>query len=255
MVRIVAAPFPLPARRLPDRRRDRDPHGQRRCLLTRTPAPGRPPARPYAQPRTAARVALDHRGGVAPIRPANSGPPSRRLPLRLLAVREVLCRPHRDHPARAHSPAAPVAVPRRRAQRDRGLRVRGRPRAPGRLPRDREHSGDLHTWVLCALSQGTTATRPFVFSDDLPWRREHLVLDTPLTFVPDETPDRPEEHLALLSRCRQFILAHSTFGWWGAWLSTSRDKVVIGPSRWIQIWRDHSDLLPPEWLRVETDRV
>lgn len=105
--------------------------------------------------------------------------------------------------------------------------------------------------VITAKAPGR---RVFVFSDDIQWCKENLAFEAEAVFVPNETPERPEEHLRILSKCRHFILANSSYAWWGAWLSPYRDKVVIGPAKWMQKAAQLGDLLPAQWLRIPSNQ-
>ena len=58
--------------------------------------------------------------------------------------------------------------------------------------------------------------------------------------------------LCLMSLCTDFIIANSTFSWWGAWLSKSMNKTVCSPDP--SIWfgpnnahLDTSDIIPEDW--------
>ena len=69
----------------------------------------------------------------------------------------------------------------------------------------------------------------FVFADFPDWAREHLRVPFPIEFVVHNGPDRDYEDLWLMSQCRAFIVANSTFSGWGAWLATHPDKLVVAP--------------------------
>lgn len=62
------------------------------------------------------------------------------------------------------------------------------------------------------------------------------------------------EDMFLMSSCKHFIVANSTFSWWAAWLGASPDKVAIGPRQWFGPAYPHpvdpTDRSPPGWLLV-----
>lgn len=91
----------------------------------------------------------------------------------------------------------------------------------------------------------------FVFSDEPQWALDNFRSDHPITFVTHNTADEDYEDLRLISLCKYHIIANSTFSWWGAWLNTEPDKIVIGPRVWLQGLRyDAKDLFPEGWIRI-----
>jgi hypothetical protein len=85
----------------------------------------------------------------------------------------------------------------------------------------------------------------FVFSDEIDWCKDNLRFDCPTIFVGHEGAG----DLYLMSRCKHFIIANSTFGWWGAWLSNSKGTVVA-PRKWFNTTEvDTRDLIPTGWVQ------
>jgi len=91
----------------------------------------------------------------------------------------------------------------------------------------------------------------FIFSDDPQWAQDNLKVKYPVTFVTHNSSDEDYEDLRLMSLCRYHIIANSTFGWWGAWLNTAPDKIVIAPRKWLNDSRiDTRDVLPDSWIKL-----
>ncbi len=92
----------------------------------------------------------------------------------------------------------------------------------------------------------------YVFSDEIDWCRENLKLEYAHTFVGhDYAGEKFGCYLMLMSSCKHFLIANSSFGWWAAWLSRNREKVVVAPKRWARNEQDHrKDLIPATWIRV-----
>lgn len=90
----------------------------------------------------------------------------------------------------------------------------------------------------------------FVFSDDVEWVRDAVQFDGPALFVSGRGVSDHEE-LFLMSLCQHHIIANSSFSWWGAWLNSAKDKIVIAPQKWFNNFdADTSDLIPASWKRV-----
>lgn len=91
----------------------------------------------------------------------------------------------------------------------------------------------------------------FVFSDDIPWAKQNLKIDDPITFVDHNTAESDHFDFALMSRCNHHIVANSSFSWWSAWLADSPDKIIIAPRQWYVIQDDtRRDLIPETWFRL-----
>lgn len=88
----------------------------------------------------------------------------------------------------------------------------------------------------------------FVFSDDIAWVEENLKIDFPHLHVHHNQEAESYNDMRLMSLCKHHILANSSFSWWGAWLNSNPDKIVIAPKRWFADQTDVCDLIPNQWI-------
>jgi hypothetical protein len=96
------------------------------------------------------------------------------------------------------------------------------------------------------------AVRFRVFSDrgaipeDVFQPSDNVVLDGP------RQPERAWDTLARLASCRHFIVANSTFSWWGAFLGRSPDKQVYAPKNWrfANGFPCQRGIFPEGWRRI-----
>jgi len=91
--------------------------------------------------------------------------------------------------------------------------------------------------------------RLFIFSDDIDWVKENLEFPTETVYV--DIHDAVKS-LFLMSKCQHNITSNSTFSWWGAWLNTNPDKIVITPKEWFHTGSNlkTDDLLPEGWVKM-----
>jgi len=86
-----------------------------------------------------------------------------------------------------------------------------------------------------------------VFSDDIEWCKKHFKGDE--FFFMENEPDYID--LYLMSQCKHNIIANSTFSWWGAYLNSNPDKIVVHPDKWFGVVYENldiSDLFPDDWI-------
>jgi hypothetical protein len=95
----------------------------------------------------------------------------------------------------------------------------------------------------------------FIFSDQPEAARARIPLpDERITLMAHNYGDENAyADLWLLTQCNHFIIANSTFSWWGAWLAEQADKIVIAPGfekRTGTMWWGFRGLLPDRWLKL-----
>jgi hypothetical protein len=72
----------------------------------------------------------------------------------------------------------------------------------------------------------------FIFSNDHHWVENHIHIPHPTYRVKHNDVEKGLEDLYLMALCNHFIIANSSFSWWGAWLSRNEDKIVTTPNPW-----------------------
>ncbi len=101
------------------------------------------------------------------------------------------------------------------------------------------------------ICKRTTYPTFFIFSDDIPWCKENLPLENSV-FVTENTGRDSYKDMQLMSYCKHNIIANSTFSWWGAWLNSNPNKIVIAPDRWFNGVDGTKDIIPEGWIKVQT---
>jgi hypothetical protein len=100
------------------------------------------------------------------------------------------------------------------------------------------------------VSKIGTNIHVFVFSDDIEWVKDNLPVSFPVTYVSDPMIKDYEE-LILMSKCSHNIIANSSFSWWGAWLNSNPNKIVIAPKKWVRKNAHRfKDIIPDQWTKI-----
>lgn len=101
------------------------------------------------------------------------------------------------------------------------------------------------------------------FSDDMRWCKDFAMREIairnkvtncsfPVTFGYRENTDAFMD-LSCMSSCAGHIISNSSFSWWGAWLSSNPNKIVIAPKVWTNVGKEEWDtenICPKEWIRL-----
>ena len=112
-------------------------------------------------------------------------------------------------------------------------------------------SWDYYEKAMAHIKERVVDPVFFIFSDDIEWCKQNIILSEQTYYLDDSTADiKAQGHLYLMQQCKHFIISNSTFAWWGAWLSTNKDKIVIAPKKWFADSSLNSDdIIPKQWIK------
>lgn len=98
-----------------------------------------------------------------------------------------------------------------------------------------------------ALKEFDEKRQVIIFSDDPIWCKEEDIFSDDRFLVSDG--NSPYQDLYMMTKCSDFIIANSTFSWWGAWLANVGK--VIAPSIWFGPnlkYKNLKDLYCDNWV-------
>lgn len=114
---------------------------------------------------------------------------------------------------------------------------------------------DYYARAVEEMERLAPAAHYYLFSDQPEAARARIPLpDARVTLVAHNQGDENAyADLWLMTQCQHFIIANSTFSWWGAWLANKPGKQVIAPGfemRHGKMWWGFKGLLPEKWIKL-----
>ena len=93
----------------------------------------------------------------------------------------------------------------------------------------------------------------FCFGDDADFMPQRWDFPYPVRFVThNASQESAFEDFALMTQCRHFIAANSTFSWWAAFLGSYPEKRVIAPkSQGALTWSSEADTILDSWIALD----
>ncbi|MBU3638546.1 alpha-1,2-fucosyltransferase [Polynucleobacter sp. AP-RePozz3-80-G7] len=109
---------------------------------------------------------------------------------------------------------------------------------------------DYYKSAIGYISERVSNPYFYIFSDDIDWAKSNLNIDFPHQYVEHNQGSNSYNDMRLMSMCKHNIIANSSFSWWGGWLNSHMNKIVIAPQNWFSNNFDTRDLLPNSWIRL-----
>ena len=123
---------------------------------------------------------------------------------------------------------------------------------PSATTRPNNLTSDYYIAAILQIEKAIPDAHYFIFSE-YPEEARMLIPrdDDRVTIISHNTSENAYADLWLMSKCKNFIIANSTFAWWGAWLSAHDNKIICcpDPSR-LKNKSWHSDMIPDKWIKV-----
>ena len=87
----------------------------------------------------------------------------------------------------------------------------------------------------------------YIFADDLDAVKEQFDFPYPVVYV---DPADSAAGMRLLYNCKHFVIANSTFSWWGAYLGDFEGKRIVMPEPWDRNGEPRECIFLPDAIRI-----
>jgi hypothetical protein len=110
---------------------------------------------------------------------------------------------------------------------------------------------DYYDTAIETILEKKGDARFYIFSDEPDVARDHFRDSTRFQIVDWNTGIFSYRDMHLMSLSRHHIISNSTFSWWGAWLATHAEQIVIAPFPWFKGSDEAiSDIYEPAWIKI-----
>ena len=90
----------------------------------------------------------------------------------------------------------------------------------------------------------------FLFSDNFNDLEKMFFHISDLIFVKNYVSNKVLEDFFLMTKCKHFAVAPTSFHWWAAWLNNNPDKICLRPSNEFLNPSNNSDFWPENWMPI-----
>lgn len=111
---------------------------------------------------------------------------------------------------------------------------------------------DYYTKAITYISNRINNPVFVVISDDINWCKVSLELDDNTIFVDWNKGSQSYRDMQIMTVCDHCIVANSSFSWWGAWLNSNPNKIVVAPEKfYVGTARNEAHLIPEKWVKIQ----
>ena len=112
-------------------------------------------------------------------------------------------------------------------------------------------SPEYYRKAIDRILSGISNAKFFLFTDDPDFVEANFDFLPTKTLVSDKQRSEIDD-LNLMHLCKHFIIANSSFSWWGAWLSQNPQKIVVAPKQWYknEEANEQCKIVPKDWIKI-----
>ncbi|HEX4341758.1 MAG TPA: alpha-1,2-fucosyltransferase [Verrucomicrobiae bacterium] len=110
---------------------------------------------------------------------------------------------------------------------------------------------DYYRTAMDHIGARVPGAKFFLFSDEPEWVQSNFSAADNLVIVSGTASRRDIDDFRLMTSCRHFVIANSSFSWWAAWLGKQKDKIVVAPKLWRRFHEQMDKaIIPEQWVRL-----
>ena len=116
-------------------------------------------------------------------------------------------------------------------------------------PQNGDVTADYFNWAVASVMADLGQPQFVVLTTDPEWVNANINFQGAKAQVTSYPTANEATIIAYLMRASHCIISPSLNGWWGAWLNTDPDRIVIAPKNWSKT-HPLPDLIPAHWTTI-----